>query len=60
LADNIAARNDDYTFSNGKKQGVYEHNTLKGCDLPGVNKRNKMPKKETRSKCEREADTAAI
>jgi hypothetical protein len=59
-ADNIAARNDAFTFTNGKKQGIYEQNTLKALDLPGVNDRNQMPKSETRAKCEREADTGAI
>jgi hypothetical protein len=58
--DGIAINNDAYTFQNGKKQGAYESNTLKALDLPGVNDRNEMPKKETRSKAERESDTGAI
>lgn len=45
---------------NGKKQGVYEGRTLKAVNLPGVNDRNEMPKKETRNKAERDSDTGAI
>lgn len=58
--DELKLINDSFTFMNGRPQGHYETATLNKMQLPGINSRFDMPKKETRVQCERESDTAAI
>ena len=58
--DDIALRGSQYTFMNGKSQAHYETSALESLELPGINRRFKMPESATRDIAERHADTGAI
>ena len=59
-SDSIGVNDNKFTFLDGQTVGCYEHRTLNRMDLPGINDRNKMPEKASRTRPERESDTQAI
>lgn len=60
ITDVVSTYGDKYTFLNGQDTGSYESHLLEKLELPGINDRFKMPKKETRKVAERESDTGII